>query len=85
MKQLDDSMWSQAVRKDKVVPRSYEVQRNNQTYHHNHQDLRPTPDDIPFEPTFDVTTNGTQKTDSRMVLQIMQQEPKQLNIESTDI
>lgn len=42
---------------------------NGQTYRRNHKDLRPIPeqitplpaDNIPFQPTSDVTTDDTQK------------------------
>ena len=44
MKLPGDNTWSQAVCKDKVAPRSYEVKWNGRTYHQNRKDLRVMPE-----------------------------------------
>ena len=40
------STWSQAVCKDKVAPRSCEVECNGRTYHRNQKDLSVTPEQL---------------------------------------
>ena len=44
MKLPGDNTWSQALCKEKVVPRSYEVECNGQTYHQNQKHPRVTPE-----------------------------------------
>ena len=41
-----DSIWTQAICKRKVAPRSYEVECNGRTYRRNRRDLRPTPEQL---------------------------------------